>query len=387
MNIEQHRQQFPGLSNKIYFNFGGQGTMPDAALEGIIDFHKKIQHQGPFCLKVNSWIQQRLDFLRKEMAAEIRATASEIALTENTTTGCNIVLWGMDWQPGDHLLMTDCEHNGVIAITQEIAKRFQVEVSTCPVMATLNEGDPVEAIASHLRPNTRLVIVSHVLWNTGQLLPLAEIGSVCHNYKGNKPVRVLVDAAQSVGMLPLNLPELGVDFYAFTGHKWLCGPVGVGGLYVKKEAMESIEPTFIGWRGINLGEQGQPVGWKEDARRFEVGTSAYPMYEGLLGAIATHHQYGTVKKRYEQICSLSAHLWQGLSKIDGVKCLKDSPPETGLVSFQITKNMSHKEMVRSLEKQGFLLRTLADPDCIRACVHYFTLPAEIDQLIAAIEDS
>ena len=177
-----------------------------------------------------------------------------------------------------------------------------------------------------MRPNTRLVIVSHVLWNTGQLLPLAEISAVCHNYQGNKPVGVLVDAAQSVGMLPLNLPQLGADFYAFTGHKWLCGPVGVGGLYVKKEVMESIQPTFIGWRGVNMGERGEPMGWKEDARRFEVGTSAYPMYEGLQGAIATHHQWGTATKRYERICTLSTYLWQGLREIDGVKCLKDSPP-------------------------------------------------------------
>ncbi len=380
MNIEKHRQQFPGLTDKVYLNFGGQGIMPNAVLSSIIDCHKYIQEQGPFSLKVNLGVEQRMADLRKDMAAEIGATPSQIALTENTTVGCNIVLWGINWQPGDHILMTDCEHNGVIAIVQEIARRFQVEVSTCPIMDTLNQGDPVEVIGAHLQPNTRLVILSHILWNTGQVLPLAEITALCHQQK----VPVLVDGAQSVGMLPLNLLELGVDFYSFTGHKWLCGPVGVGGLYVKSHAMESIQPTFIGWRGVNLGDRGEPVSWLSDARRFEVASSAYPLYEGLRGAMATHSEWGTARERYEQICALSAYLWEGLREIKGVKCLKDSPPEAGLVSFQVTGNISSQELVHSLERWGFLLRTLADPDCVRACVHYFNLREEIDQLVEKI---
>jgi L-cysteine/cystine lyase len=302
------------------------------------------------------------------------------------TAGCNIVLWGMDWQAGDRILMTDCEHPGVIAIVKEISRRFGVEIDTCPIMITLNEGDPVEVISQHLHPKTRLVVLSHLLWNTGQILPLAEIVKVCHNYSGHhEPVQVLVDAAQSVGSLPLNLTELNVDFYAFTGHKWWCGPAGVGGLYIRPEAFETIQPTFIGWRGINTNECGQLIGWKEDGERFEVATYAAPEYEGLHGAIATHQQWGTARERYQKICQLSEYLWRNLSKINGVQCLKKSLPEAGLISFQVASNLSHKKLVQQLEKQGFLLRTIADPDCVRACVHYFTLPSEIEQLVEAIK--
>ena len=77
-------------------------------------------------------------------------------------------------------------------------------------------------------------------------------------------------------------------------------------------------------------------------------------------------------------------MWQDLSKISAINCLKNSPPKSGLVSFTVDSSMSHKSIVNKLEKQGFLLRTLRDPDCIRACVHYFTLPDEIEQLIKAI---
>ena len=385
--IERHRQQFPALANKAYFNFGGQGTLPQAALDAIQQAYAYVQQQGPFTIGVNAWITEEANKTRLAIASELGTTAESIALTEDVTVGCNIAMWGIDWQAGDHLLLTDCEHPGIIATVAEIARRFKIEVSTCPIRETLNQGDPTTVITQHLRPRTRLVIVSHLLWNTGQVLPVAEIVDACRNYTTTtKPILVLVDAAQSVGSLPLNLTELGADFYAFTGHKWLCGPEGIGGLYVRPEALESLNPTFVGWRGILMDNTGNPTGWKPDARRYEVATSAYPLYAGLRKAIALHQQWGTPQERYEQICQIAEYLWQRLSELNPVKCLRTTPPQSGLVSFVLTNNQSHKQLVESLEQQGFMLRTLLEPDCVRACVHYFTQKSEIDQLIEAIKN-
>ncbi|MGK7956146.1 MAG: aminotransferase class V-fold PLP-dependent enzyme [Crocosphaera sp.] len=383
--VQQQRQEFPGLINKVYFNFGGQGTLPRSGLEAIIDAHNVLQQQGPFSLKVNDWIQQKTELLRTAIAEELGVEPSTITLTENVTSGCNIPLWGLDWQAGDRILMTDCEHPGVIATVEEIARRFQVEIDICPILNTLNEGDPVEVIKQKLTPQTKLLVLSHLLWNTGQVLPLKEISHLCHNYLGSDhPIFVLADAAQSAGCLALNLAETEVDFYAFTGHKWFCGPAGVGALYIRPEILELINPTFIGWRGIQYDQTGQPIGWKNDGRRFEIATSAYPQYEGLRAAISVHNHWGNTQKRYQQICQISEYLWQGLSEISGVNCLKNSPPEAGLVSFTVDNGMSHKTIVQQLENKGFFLRTIRDPDCIRAGVHYFTLPDEIEQLIKAI---
>ncbi|MGK7915720.1 MAG: aminotransferase class V-fold PLP-dependent enzyme [Prochloraceae cyanobacterium] len=380
--LEQHRGQFRALANKNYFNFGGQGTMPRQALEAIVAAYEYTAQNGPFSLQVNDWVDRIVPLVRKTIAEELGTEPETITLTENVTAGCNIALWGIDWQAGNHILMTDCEHPGVIAIVQEISRRFGVKVSTCPIMSTLNQENPVTVISKHLQPNTRLVVLSHLLWNTGQVLPLADIVELCHNYaQSRKPVQVLVDAAQSVGSLPVNLSELGADFYAFTGHKWWCGPAGVGGLYVRPEALADLNPTFIGWRSVYKDKEGKPIGWQKDGKRFEVATSAYPLYEGLREAIATHQQWGTSQERYQQICQLSEYLWQGLSQVEGINCLKTSPPEAGLVSFQVTANISHEKLVQSLEKRGFMLRTLLNPDCIRACVHYFTLPTEIENLV------
>lgn len=384
-----HRQQFPALANKTYFNYGGQGPMPQAAIDAINNSQEYIQRRGPFSTEVNAWITQEIEQTRGAIASELNAPAETITITEDVTVGCNIAMWGIDWQAGDRILLSDCEHPGIIATAAEIRRRFGVEVDTCPLMATLNQGDPVDVIAQHLRSHTRLVVVSHLLWNTGQVLPLDKIIKICKQHQGSRPLQILVDAAQSVGLLPLNLTELGADFYAFTGHKWLCGPAGVGGLYVRPEAQSTLYPTFIGWRSVVTDSTGKPTDWQPDGRRYEVATSAYSEYAGLRAAIATHQQWGTAEKRYQQICQLSQYLWQRLNDLSDTICLRTAPPQAGLVSFQLKNPAAadkvHLKLVQYLETQGFMTRTLLDPDCVRACVHYFTLESEIDRLVEEIE--
>jgi L-cysteine/cystine lyase len=388
VDLRVYRQHFPALANKAYFNYGGQGPLPHSALEAIQASQLHIQLAGPFGNDVNRWIHQETSQIRRAIAQILHVSPATITLTENVTIGCNIALWGLEWQPGDHILLSDCEHPGVIAAVNELQQRFGVHASTCPIMATLNQGDPVEAIAQHLTPKTRLVIVSHILWNTGQVLPLQEIVVACRQQSSpSRPIRVLVDAAQSVGVLPLNLAEIGADFYAFTGHKWLCGPAGVGGLYVHPDAFESLRPTFIGWRGVTKNETGQPTGWEPDGRRYEVATSDFSLYSGLREAIALHETWGSAEQRYQAIRRLSSYLWSQLSQLPQISCLRTEPPEAGLVSFQLGDRLpsAHSTLVESLERDRFMLRTLLDPDCIRACVHYFSTEDEIDQMVHTLK--
>lgn len=380
MTKDKHRQQFPALANKAYFNYGGQGPLPEPALEAIYGAYKRVQLGGPFSGEIGAWVVHEAMLTRCAIANELAVPPETIALTEDVTVGCNIALWGIDWRSGDHLLLSDGEHPGIVASVMELRRRFNIEVSVCPLAATLNEGDPVAVIADYLQPNTRLLVISHILWNTGQVLPLAEIVKVCHQ----KEVKVLVDAAQSVGVLPLNLIDSGVDFYAFTGHKWWCGPEGLGGLYVSDQALADLHPVFIGWRGIVTDANAQPIGLKPGAQRYEIATSAYPLYAGLRSAIALQHEWGTIEERYAEICRLSKYLWESLSELSHVECLRNSAPEAGLVSFRLTNGMPHKKLVDLLEKQGIMVRTILNPDCVRACVHYFTTEAEIDKLVGAI---
>lgn len=387
----EYRQQFPALSNKSYFNYGGQGTLPTVALEAIAHSYNYIQTAGPFSLAINSWVNQEAHLTRETIAQELGVTAQTITLTEDVTVGCNIALWGLPWQEGDHILLSDCEHPGIIAAVEEICWRFGVTNSTFPVLGYQSEDEVLGVIAQHIQPQTRLVVISHVLWNTGQILPLKKINQLCHQ----QDCLVLVDAAQSVGQLALDLEDLEVDFYAFTGHKWLCGPEGLGGLYVSPRVREDLSPTFIGWRGITPQNT-----WHPDGRRYEVATSAFPLYAGLRAAITIHNQVGTkndrfsvvAQNRYQKILNLSQYLLDQLTTLPQIKITSPNPPVTGLICFQVTKEKStaisqksHGAIVASLESKGIFTRTLAHPDCIRACVHYFTLESEIDRLVEQLD--
>ena len=119
--ITQIRSQFTGINDKFYFNYGGQGILPQPALQAILETYQFLAEEGPFSIKANRYFQTQTQALRQAIADEMGVNPSTITITDNVTTGCNIVLWGIDWQPGDHVLISDCEHPGVIAILQILA--------------------------------------------------------------------------------------------------------------------------------------------------------------------------------------------------------------------------------------------------------------------------
>ncbi len=402
VEVAHHRRQFSVLSGRRYFNYGGQGPMADSAIARLNQAQKKIQTEGPFSHAAYEWLQAQGVTVRGAIAQALGTTADTITLTENVTVGCNIALWGLPWQAGDHILMGDCEHPGIVAAVAELSRRYGLSVSTCALAETRNatrdEAGPVAVIRAGLQPNTRLVIISHILWNTGQVLPLTEIVAACHS---NAPhTRVLVDAAQSAGSLPLDqpgqtLPDTEVDYYAFTGHKWWCGPAGLGALYVRSQVLTETAPTFIGWRGIETDAAANPTGWKPDAQRYEVATSDYSLWPALTEAMAVQASWGSSAERYARICRLSQRLWEKLRSLPGIACLLTlSPPPSGLVSFQILDGPLesdgqpspdlHNALVAQLEAQQIYVRTLLSPHCVRACVHYLTLESEIDALVEQV---
>jgi L-cysteine/cystine lyase len=367
--MTQYRQHFPWCDRYHYFNYGGQGMLPQVALDAMQQAQIQVQAIAPFSNAANNWINATTDALRSTIATELNILPETLTLTENSTTGCNIALWGIDWRAGDRVLITDCEHYGVMAILHEIKHRFGVEIDICPPALILTA----------LQPRTRMVVLSHVLWNTGEVLPLADIAATCRS----RGVLTLVDAAQSVGMLPLDLGAIGADFYAFTGHKWWCGPAGVGGLYVHPESRDQLRPSFIGWRSVRTDAQGHPTEFQPDGRRYEVATAAVPLYPGLTAAIGLHRSFGSSQQRYELIADRSRQLWSQLDQMTGIHCVSSQPPESGLVSFQV-ENHSHQKLVAALEAAGIYVRLLLDPNCIRACLHYFSTEVEILQLVSTI---
>lgn len=381
--VEDYRRQFPALDGKSYFNYGAHGTLPRPAMDAVLGSWEYMQKWGPFSTEINDWIQQEVSKTIACLATQLGATPQMIALTENVTAGCNIVLWGLDWQQGDHILISDCENPGIVAAIHEVARRFHLHVSA--FRAGTSEPATIEAIARGLRSNTRLVVISHVLWNTGQVLPLTKIAELCRSNRINQGRSLLlVDGAQSVGVLPLNLANSGADFYAFTSHKWLCGPEGIGGIFVAPESLEFVQPTFVGWRSVNIDEADGSFTWQPGAHRFHVSTSAYPLLAGLRRAISIHEDFAPIEKRYARILDLSRYVWERLQQSATVECLQDSPPETGLV-FLRSKSNPHK-VVRYLETQNCYTRSMYEPECIRVSIHYVTTRDELDRLVELLQN-
>ena len=381
------RSLCPALANKTYFNYGGQGPLPAPSLQAIHSSWQRIQELGPFTTDVWPFIEQETARVRRALAGLCGVGPHRIALTENVTSGCVLPLWGLPWQAGDALLISDCEHPGVVAACQELARREGLEIHWLPVLelccntpqASLAAA-VMEALEQALTPQTRLVALSHLLWNSGSIMPITTVAARLHDHP-RKPW-LLVDAAQSMGSIPAEEAAAAADIYAFTGHKWCCGPEGLGGVALSERLLEQAQPTLIGWRSLrHESEAGSP--FHRDARRFEVATSCVPLCSGLASSLELLAQAGTPADRIEQIRAGSSQLWQGLQPIQGIRTLLCEPPPAGLVSFTFEGQPS-STVVERLGTQGIWIRRLDDPDCLRACTHITTTAADIAALLDAL---
>ena len=386
------RELCPALANKTYFNYGGQGPLPTPSLDAITTSWKRIQELGPFTTNIWPYISAEVNSTRGRLARLCNVPAHRLALSENVTTGCVLPLWGLPLDDGDHILISDCEHPGVVAACHELARRRQLEVHTLPVkQCRLGRDDQAHtdhevltALDEQLTSKTRIVVLSHLLWNTGQQMPIAAVAAQLQQH----PARpfLLVDAAQSVGQIPVAEAAAAADIYAFTGHKWACGPEGLGGVAISERVLSDGYPTVIGWRSLQDETRAvadDPDPFHHDSRRFEVATSCVPLMAGLRCSLDLLEQEGSDDERLGKIHILSEQLWRELKSIPGVSPLLDGPPPAGLVSFQMhpeATGATPAEVVKSLGGQQLWIRDLADPVCLRACTHICTSQNDIAQL-------
>ena len=380
------RDLMPALANKTYFNYGGQGPLPTQSLDAITTTWGQIQELGPFTGAVWPLIERTTSQLRHHLGQWLGVGSHRVAFSENVSTACVLPLWGLPWQPGDELLISDYEHPGVVAACHELARRHGLLITSLAV-ADLRGDAPSAAVAvqerieAALSPRTRLVVLSHLLWNTGQLMP---IGAVAHQLGAhpNHPY-LLVDAAQSLGSIPVAEAAAAADIYGCTGHKWCCGPEGLGAMAVSERVLVEAQPTLIGWRSLSH-ENHAGSGFHADSRRFEVATSCIPLFAGLNTSLALLDAAGNAEQRLATITGLSQQLWHQLQAVPRAQTLLQAPPPAGLVSFTL-EGPTPEAVVNQLGAQGIWVRSLDDPRCLRACTHITTTAAEITLLIEALQ--
>ena len=357
---------------------------------------QRIQELGPFTTDVWPYISAETNKTRALLARMCGVAPHRLALTENVTSGCVLPLWGLPFEAGDRLLISDCEHPGVVAACHELARREHLEVDNLPVQhfrqgrEAQHETDAgvLQALDAALKPRTRVVVLSHLLWNTGQLMPIAEVAD--HLRQHAQQPFLLVDAAQSMGQIPVEAAAQAADIYAFTGHKWTCGPEGLGGVALSERILNQANPTLIGWRSLRDETRAvinDPDPFHHDSRRFEIATSCVPLMAGLRQSLSLLDKEGNEQERLQTIQSLSGELWRQLKELPGSTPLLEGEPPAGLVSFQLNKQsegQSPAEVVKTLGSQGIWIRNLEEPICLRACTHITTKTNELNRLVDAL---
>lgn len=389
--LRRHRQAFPTLTHKTYLNFGAEGLLPSPALEAMVAYYRELEQLAPFTSEGGALAFTTMQSARAAVAAALSVKPTSLALTESTTVACNIALWGIDWREGDELAISRCEYPAVRSAAEILATRFRLK------LIEFGTDEPstrwLDELSSTLTPRTRAVVVSHVPWDRGGILPIGEIAKLCRD--AGERTLLIVDGAQSAGVLPLDVEASGVDLYAVPGHKWWCGPEGTAALYVGPRALQELQPSFLGVRALKRSPATTPIdacptapALRDDASRFEAGTSAVALLAGLTAAIGLHATWGPPAQRFERIRSLAERLWSGLASLPSIaiETLQDAPPATGLVYFR-PRTVEAAVLVRDLAKRGLLVRDIPGRECVRVSVHYLTLEDEIDHFLTALRES
>jgi len=382
------RDLCPALANKTYFNYGGQGPLPEPSLDAMISSWRTIQELGPFSSSIWPYIDRELSRLRGLIASRCGVHPGRVAFTENVTSGCVLPLWGLPWETGDTILLSDAEHPGVVTACHELASREDLHVTAMSVSRWHGGRDDqhetekhiLDALRDALTANTRLVVLSHLLWNTGQEMPIPAVAALLADHP--RQPWLLVDAAQSMGSLPVASSASSADIFAFTGHKWCCGPEGLGAVVLSERLLQQSRPTLIGWRSLR-DEQAFSKGFHDDARRFEVATSCTPLITGLRTSLKLLDDEGTCDERTRQIQRLSGALWQSINRLDGLQPVLQGPPPAGLVSFRV-EGHNPVAVVKLLGQQRVWLRHFDSPSCLRACTHITTSEEDLDRLISSL---
>ena len=379
-NLTEVRNQLPAVQASAYLNTGSYGPLSRAAATAIAEESRQQLEVGRLASLGESG-QSIGASLRAGFARIFGCGSDEVALTHHTTDGMNIATWGVQYRPGDEIVTNSWEHPGGLLPVFAAARRFDLKVR----MVSLDKEDDEETILAKfdrvIGPRTKLVSVTHVSWKTGTILPIDRLAELVHLHGG----LLAVDGAQSGGAIRLDMSSSGADFYAIPGQKWLCGPEGIGALYVHRERTGDLLQTYVGYPSLRDGGAYDETGIflpPHGAKRYEVGTTYRPAMAGMLSGLQWLEDLG-LDWVYDRTLEATQMTREVLSAIPAVHLLH-TPTHAGLTSFTID-GISPSAAVERLAEAGVLIRSVPDPDLIRVSSHFFNDENDIDRLRAGIE--
>lgn len=380
--ITMIREAIPATQNKVYFNTGSVGPISAITSDRIRQGDTLELQEGRATMAgFMATLQTKTD-LRQAFADLVKASVEEIALTHHTTDGMNIVAHGLSWQSGDEIITTNLEHPGGLLPLYVLRQRFGVIVKVIDLPAHISPAEVVTRLEAAITPRTRLLAMSHVAWNTGMRMPMAEITAMARQHH----VLTLFDGAQAVGAIPLDLPASGVDFYAMSGQKWLGGPEGTGALFVRRENLNLLAPTFVGYVSMDPIGRHDWTGYflpQPDARRFEVGTVYRPAIGAMLANLTWLREQVGWEWIHARIAALHDYSRAALAATPGVTVISPPGPQAGLVVFNLDGYDPARVMLK-LDDEDIILRFISEPYALRISTGFYNSEADVDRLIAAL---
>jgi L-cysteine/cystine lyase len=365
---------FPALAinDFAYLNTGSTGPPPYHVIEATREADDLCS--GPAYTEGVGLFYRQAEYASKAREAAARligAGPDEVALTQNTTHGMNLGAASITWREDDEAISVTTEHPGCLAPLHNLRRRYGVNIKLAGPPVTLEKIDAL------LTPKTRLVALSHVDWTNGRVLPLREICALARE----RGVLSLVDGAQSVGNIEVDVPATGADMYAFTGHKWVLGPEGMGGFYVRPGL--TVHSPNVGFMSISSPGDFNAKGDYElrpDARRFEASTMSPALAAGFAAAARAVYErgsagFGEIRRKADLLANL-------LSELPRVTVQSPRPAQSGLVSFEI-EGVEPGEVIERLLEQRFILRYVPGT-YIRASTHLFNTDEELEALAEAV---
>ena len=377
-------------SDRIYLNSASVSLMPSQSIAAMGEFLVSYNSAGPDSQRAASLVAETLQSARRAVAGLISCRPDEVVFTQSTTDGINLVANGLALDAGSNMVIRGMshEHHANLLAWLRLEDRRKISIRSLPVDG--NDGlFSLKDLESSLDGRTRLVALSHALYNTGAILPLEEVGGILRGRReaGGPAVPFFVDAAQTVGQLDgVDVSKLGCDFMSFNGSKWLCGPMGTGIFYCSRDSAGMLEPAAIGGESAAIGGGGGGAGLvlKDPPDRFQAGFRNYVGMAGLVSSVnyLVGIGLGNIRERNKR---LSALLREELSGIPGIVLYGPEDPDgrASIVSFNV-RGIDPQKAVEALERREKIVlavREIVDERIIRASPHFFN--TESDVLLAA----
>lgn len=387
--LDDIRQQiikdFPITMRKIYLNNGSIAPLSLSSIKSITDFLVKYSEQGPDSDDLSKYMEKLIEETRLRIKHLINCNAIEVSFTQSTTQGLNLVANGIDWKKGDIIILRGGRHEHYANYFPwlYIAKRKKLKIKILKIDPNGFFGiDELEKLAKLKK--SKLVILSHVLYNNGSIMPVEEVGKIARENN----LLYCIDSAQSVGSIYVDIKRIGCDFMAFPSFKWICGPLGIGIFYCSEKSKDALIPDSIGGESAQLISDDSLV-HNDIPHKFETGFRNYPALAGLESSLRYILRIG-MHKIMSINSKTSSILRNELVKIDGIDIhgINDKNLRNSIVSFSSPKIESNLLKVK-LEKEGIIMAErdlLNGKKIVRASPHFFNNEEEIMKTIRVIKN-